>query len=160
MKTHLFALILLMFTIAVAADRNSVATHAAKPFESRATGYSAVYPIIKVYFVSDMFSAEQRRALWDAMQNWTSSRRTAGAKITFVDLGETNGLIDCHSCLTVIREEIFTSNRKWRSSFNRLRQDHTGRTVSAWIGLDRTASSTAALRELMLKALERGLGAA
>ena len=149
-----------MFTIALAAERDSVVTHAADPVEPPAIVYSAVDPIIKVYFVSDMFSAEQRKALWDAMQNWTSSRRTAGAKITFLDLGETKGLIDCHSCLTVVREEILTSNRKWRSSFNRLRQDHAGRTVSAWIGLDRTASTTAGLRELMLKALERGLGAA
>ncbi|MEK6280384.1 MAG: hypothetical protein AABN95_08540 [Acidobacteriota bacterium] len=113
---------------------------------------------MKVYFVSGMFSAEQRKALWDTMEKWKSSSRASGTRLRFVDLGDTNGLIDCQSCLTVVREEIYTSNPKRRSSFNRLRQDKTGRLISAWIGLDRTAHTTAGLRDLMLKALERGLG--
>ncbi len=159
MKTPALALILLTISIAVGANHNSVATNAADTAEPSSIASLAVDSVIKVYFVSGMFSPDQRKALWDALQNWRASQKTAGAQITFLDFGETNGLIDCHGCLTVVREEIFASNRR-SSSFNRLRQDHTGRLVSAWIGLDRNARTAAGLRDLMLKALERGLGAA
>ena len=159
MKTHAFALILLSFTIAAGVQWNPIGSQASAPVAPPPTAYTEVGTVINVYFVSGMFSAEQRKALWDAMHNWKSSRKSV-AQVTFVDVGETNGVIDCQSCLTVAREEIFTGSRKWRSSFNRLRQDHTGRLVSAWIGLDRTTNTTAGLRELMLKALERGFGAA
>ena len=160
MKTHLFASLLLMFTIAVAFHCNTVVAHAARLVETPAPVSRVADSIIKVYFVSGMFSAEQRKALWDAMKYWKSSRKVAGVEIRFIDLGETSGLIDCQGCLTVVREQIYTSNPKRRSSFNRLRQDHTGRLISAWIGLDQSISTTAGLRDLMLKALERGLGAA
>ena len=159
MKTPVFALILLMFTVTVASHRHSVLAHAFESVETPVPAPLPVDSIIKVYFVSGMFSAEQRKALWDAMQNWKSPTKTGGTQIRFVDLGETNGLIDCHNCLTVVREENHSSDPKRRSSFNRLRQDHTGRLISAWIGLDLTASTTSGLRDLMLKALKRGLGA-
>ena len=159
MKIPPFSSFLLIFTLAVAFQCDMVEAHVTQLVETRART-SKAESIIKVYFVNGMFSAEQRKALWEAMDDWKSTRKMAGEEIRFVDLGETSGLIDCQDCLTVVRQQIYTRNPKWRSSFNRLRQDHSGRLISAWIGLDATISTTAGLRDLMLKALERGLGAA
>lgn len=158
MKISLFACMLLLLTATVAVDRFHVVARASNPMETPASTYLPADSTIKVYFVSGMFSSDQRKALWDAMEHWQSSRSQRGAEIKFVDHGEASGLIDCQSCLTVVREEVYTQNSRRRSSFNRLRQDETGRLISAWIGLDRGTSTTAGLRDLMLKALERGLG--
>jgi len=125
---------------------------------SRELAYLPVDSTIKVHFVKGMFSSEQRRILWEAIKEWQSPRRRRANEISFVDSGETSGLIDCHGCLTVVREEIFTSKIRRRSSFNALRHDGMGRLASAWIGLDHSTTAPADLRALMLSALEIGLG--
>lgn len=155
-KTLIATLLLLLITATLPVS----ASRAAGSGASNGTS-ETVLPVsssIKVYFVSGMFSAQQRKALWEAMKGWQSLRKVRGAEISFVDFGETGGLIDCQSCLTVVREELFMSKSKKRSSFNTLRHDGTGRWASAWIGLDRNTTTITDLRTLMTRALDLGLG--
>jgi hypothetical protein len=121
------------------------------------TARARVDPAMKVYFVRGMFSPIQRQAVWEAIQQWQSVKQPRGV-ISFVDAGETGGLIDCQGCLTVVRENRYTNRSQRRSSFNPLRHDDLGRLASAWIGLDCDNETGSRLRESVQKALQTGLG--
>jgi hypothetical protein len=157
MKT-LTSTLILLFGISAAFVHTSSALARGAKTETHGTAYFPVDSTIKVYFVTGMFSPQQRSALWATLENWKSTRSKRANETKFVDYGETSGLIDCHGCLTIVREAVHTNNSAIGSSFNRLRQDEGGRLISAWIGIDQGTVATAKLRDLLTKALERGLG--
>ncbi|HEV7746615.1 MAG TPA: hypothetical protein VGO56_16590 [Pyrinomonadaceae bacterium] len=112
--------------------------------------------LVNVYFVRDMFSAGERQTLQEAMENWTKRSGARDVGISFVFAGETGGLIDCERCLTIARQG-FSANAE-RVALKVLRQDESGRLLSAWIAMEHVAATPATLKNQLLQALERGLG--
>ncbi|HEV7681331.1 MAG TPA: hypothetical protein VGO68_04370 [Pyrinomonadaceae bacterium] len=112
--------------------------------------------LVSVYIVSDVFSAGERRTLLEAMENWPKRPGTRKVAIGFVFAGETGGLIDCENCLTITRQGF--SSKTERVALKVLRQDESGRLLSAWIALERVVASPATLRNQLLQALEGGPG--
>ena len=113
---------------------------------------------VKVYFIREMFTAEQRQSLLSALSTWEGLASKEGLAVSFNDAGETSGLIDCQSCLTVAREKRYQNDRKGRVSLNVMRRTDMGHLSSAWIGIDGSTRDPATLRGLMLEALRNGRG--
>lgn len=87
---------------------------------------------VDVFFIRDLFTTDQRRAVLDTMHYSEAAAQKVGAAVTFNDAGETDGLIDCENCLTIARQGD-ALDRKGRIVFNSLRRNDRGNLVSAWI---------------------------
>jgi hypothetical protein len=157
MKASLFIVVLLLISLVNATRAEQVT---ACPLNFSATSATAYWPsvsLVNVYFVHDVFTSGERQTLWAAIAAWSETARKTGSDITFVDAGETGGLIDCAGCLTITRQGFDINRFRQRVSFNPLRQDQAGRLISAWIGFERAPASRQALSALMHQALGRGL---
>lgn len=151
-------ILILLFSLSAAAHTEKTVTGTARLSASSA---SVVWPegaLINVYFVRDMFSADEKQALQETMESWTKRPEKRSVAISFVFQGESGGLIDCEHCLTIARQGVSTIGHPERVALNVLRQDGSGRLLSAWIAFERVAAGPAALRNQLLQALERGLG--
>jgi hypothetical protein len=113
--------------------------------------------VVRVYFVEHMFTAEEKKLLWGAIETWTQRAKQKSSPVRFVLAGETGGLIDCVGCLTIARQGLATHGTRQRVSFNALRQNNEGRLISAWIGFERAPTTDIELKNLLFQALERGL---
>jgi len=111
--------------------------------------------VVSVYFVRQMFTTAQRQALLEALRAAEATRKKLGLAVTFDYAGETDGLVDCNSCLTVARQDVYTSDRKSRVTLNPLRHNDLGQLISAWMGIDRAADSVVVLSGSMLDTLRR-----
>src|SRR6476620_4271236 len=67
---------------------------------------------VKVYFMRNMFTPEQRETLTAAMNTWSKVAAEAGANVTFSYAGETEKLTQCEACLTVTRREVHKQDRR------------------------------------------------
>jgi len=112
---------------------------------------------VKVYFVTGKFTSEQKQILLEALETWTQERNKKGSGIKLVYSGETRGLIDCHGCLTLARQTVYSNERRRKFSFNSLRQNEMGELISAWVGFDSATSSPEAFKELISQALGNSL---
>lgn len=156
--SSLFIILLLLFpAYGVCAGR--VNDPNVNPKQSSSAGRWPTDTVVSVYFVRNVFTAEERLMLWNAIEAWKVKANKSGLEINFVLAGETGGLIDCVSCLTIARQGLVTEITKQRVSFNPIRQNQTGRLISAWIGVERVSANPHSLNALMYQALERGLGA-
>jgi hypothetical protein len=113
---------------------------------------------VKVYFSRNLFTHEQRAKLFEAMTVWTAAAKTAGADVSFVDAGDSDGLIDCQGCLTVTRSEVYKRDRKHYAFFHPLTRSRDGLLISAWIDLDVATISPKALQGFMAHELGHGMG--
>src|SRR5690242_10286261 len=104
---------------------------------------------VKVYFVRDMFSAEQRDALLGVMRTWTATDAETSSGIRFVYAGENDGPVNCRNCLTVRRREVHKQDKHHYAFFNPMVMDPSGLLVSAWIDLDVGTTSPRALSGFM-----------
>jgi hypothetical protein len=157
MKASLFAVVLLLVLPVNGTRAEPVAARSLNFSGTSATAYWPSVSVVNVYFVHAVFTTGERQTLWEAIAAWTETARKTGSDIRFVDAGETGGLIDCAGCLTITRQGFDINRFRQRVSFNALRQDETGRLISAWIGFERAPASPRALRTLMHQALQRGL---
>jgi len=114
--------------------------------------------IVKVYFVRNMFTPEQRHTMSAAMIEWTEAASKVGANVKFVDAGESDSVTTCRNCLTVTRREVYKHDRKHYSFFYPLRQDERGLLVSAYIDFDFATTSHQALQGFMSHELGHGMG--
>lgn len=73
--------------------------------------------------------------------------------MSFDYAGETDGLVDCNSCLTVARQDGDPNQRKSRVTLNPLRHDDLGQLISAWVGIEGAADSVVVLSGLMFDRL-------
>ena len=112
---------------------------------------------VEVYFLRDLFTAEQRHAVLETMHNSQEAARKVGLAVTFNYAGETDGLIDCENCLTVARQ-TYSHHRKGQTVIHSLRRNYLGNLVSAWIEIDLQTNSQATLRGYVLEALRGGRG--
>jgi hypothetical protein len=131
MKVSLLLVILLLFPLAdvICADRRAVNTFNLKP--PSAGAYWPDDSVVNVYFVRDVFTADERQTLWEALEAWTQKSKQKGVRITFVLAGEVGGLIDCVRCLTIARQGFSADRSTQRVALNALRHDETGRLLSA-----------------------------
>ena len=113
---------------------------------------------VRVYFLRDMFTSEQRAALVDAMATWTEADRETGSGVKFADAGETERRMGCRGCLTVGRRDIYKQDRHHYAFFHPMEQEQGGLLVSAWIDLDFGITKPTALKGFMVHELAHGLG--
>ena len=113
---------------------------------------------VKVYFMRDMFTPEQRDTLLAAMSTWSNAAKDAGANVTFAYAGDTEELSQCDSCLTVTRRDVHKHDKKHYAFFNPLKQDRDGLLVSAWIDFDFATTKPQALLGFMTHELGHSLG--
>jgi hypothetical protein len=113
---------------------------------------------VKVFFLRDAFAPEQRAALLDAMDAWTTARSEIGSGVRFVDAGETEIRENCRSCLTVRRRDVFKQDKHHYAFFYPMVREAGGLLVSAWIDLDFGTTSPTALKGFMVHELAHGLG--
>jgi hypothetical protein len=150
-------LILSLCLFVLAGDRtNGTPVSAADPKPASTMNHWPADALIKVYFVQDTFTDSERKVLEATMESWAAGLRGTEARISFAFAGETRGLIDCERCLTIARAGVSTNIQRQPVTFNTLRQDQTGRLLSAWIAFERSLTSSSGLKTLLLKALEQG----
>jgi hypothetical protein len=113
---------------------------------------------VKVYFTRNLFTPDQRATLFQAMTVWTEAAQKVGADVSFIDAGDSDGLINCHGCLTVTRSEVYKRDRKHYAFFHPLSQSRDGLLISAWIDFDVATISPKALQGFMAHELGHGMG--
>ena len=114
--------------------------------------------VVKVYLVRNMFTAEQRVALMEALKTWTLAGNDVDAGITFSYAGETEGLVNCRSCLTITRREVYKNDGSHYSFFNPLSSEEGRVLLSAWIDLDFATTNPRALQGFVAHELGHGMG--
>jgi hypothetical protein len=112
---------------------------------------------VKVYFVRNMFTAEQSATLLEAMKTWTVSGQEDGSGVKFTYAGETESRMNCRSCLTVGRRDVYKQDKHHYAFFNPM-QEEGQLLVSAWIDLDVGIKEPKALQGFMAHELGHGLG--
>ncbi|MBC8032179.1 MAG: hypothetical protein H7Z16_19000 [Pyrinomonadaceae bacterium] len=153
MKSSLLAILLLLLIPFPAMPAKKLDTGTRKPTVACPMAYWRSDSIVNVHFVRDTFTPEQRQALLDAMVYSEETARKMGLAVTFNYAGETDGLIDCQSCLTVTRQDTYQNHRRGPVTLNALRRNNSGQLISAWIGIDRTRNTSVGLSGLVLEAL-------
>src|SRR5437870_99256 len=113
---------------------------------------------VKVYFVRDTFTSEQRDALLQVMKTWTSTGSETGSGVKFVYAGENDGPVSCRNCLTVRRREVHKQDKHHYAFFNPMVMDKHGVLVAAWIDLDVGTTKPRALSGFMAHEMGHGLG--
>lgn len=112
---------------------------------------------VKVYFLRNAFTSEQRAALLEAMAEWTSASREIGSGVRFVEAGETDMRQTCAGCLTIRRADIYNQDKRHYAFFYPMsRVDRL--LVSAWIDFDYGITKPSALKGFMAHELAHGLG--
>jgi hypothetical protein len=112
---------------------------------------------VKVYFIRNMFTLEQRTALLEAMRTWTVAGPEIGSGVKFVDAGETDARQSCRSCLTIRRRDVYKQDKHHYAFFYPMNREND-RLVSAWIDLDFGITKPRALMGFMVHELGHGLG--
>jgi hypothetical protein len=159
MKASLFVLILtLIIPIAVNAEQAGQVCTTNRTAPPTSAYYWPPDTTVKVYFVRNLFTPEQRVRLFEAMTVWTDAAEEVGADIKFVDAGDSDSLINCQGCLTVTRSEVYKRDRKHYAFFYPLSRDRNGLLISAWIDFDVATTSPKALQGYMAHELGHGLG--
>jgi hypothetical protein len=113
---------------------------------------------VKVYLVRNMFTPEQRRAIFEAMDNWTSGAQAMGAGVKFTFGGESDSTAVCAGCLTVTRREVYKYDCEHYASFSPLARNSDGSLFSAWIDLDFATTDPQAVKSFIAHELGHGLG--
>jgi hypothetical protein len=113
---------------------------------------------VKVYFTRNLFTPEQRLRLFEAMTLWTEAAQKVGAAVSFVDAGDSDGIINCQGCLTVSRSDVYKRDRKHYAFFYPLSRDRFGLLISAWIDFDVATTNPKALQGFMAHELGHGMG--
>jgi hypothetical protein len=113
---------------------------------------------VKVYFVRDMFTQEQRQALLRGMASWSESAKRNGLGVTLLYVGDTDGPRSCANCLTVNRREVYKNDRRHYAYFIPVGMNAEGVLRSAWIDIDVATTDPKALQGFMAHELGHGMG--
>lgn len=113
---------------------------------------------VKVYFVRDMFTSEQRDALLKVLTTWTETKSETESGVKFVYAGENDGPVSCKNCLTVRRREVHKEDKHHYAFFNPMVMEKNGTLVSAWIDLDVGTTKPRALTGFMAHEMGHGMG--
>ena len=113
---------------------------------------------VRVYFIRDMFTSEQRKMLIAAMTDWNLAAQRIGAGVSFTDAGETNRRVSCKQCLTIARKDPKVKDNKFYASFYPVDYERNGWLNSAWIEFSPATTDPKALQGYMAHELGHGLG--
>lgn len=113
---------------------------------------------VKVYFTRSMFTSQQSAVLLEAMKTWNMVGEDNGSGVKFIYAGETDSRMNCRSCLTVTRRQVYKQDRHHYAFFNPMQELGGGLLVSAWIDLDVGITEPKALEGFMAHELGHGLG--
>ena len=113
---------------------------------------------VKVYLVRNMFTSDQRAAVLEALKTWTIAANETDAGVKFTYAGETAGLVNCRTCLTVTRRDVFKYDGSHYSFFNPLSSEQGRVLLSAWIDLDFATTDPHALQGFVAHELGHGMG--
>ena len=113
---------------------------------------------VKIYLVRDMFTPEQRRNLFEAMETWTRVARAVGAGVKFTFAGESDGTVNCRGCLSIKRREVNKHYRQYYAFFLPLNYNQDGSLFSGTIDLDFATTDPHALKGFVAHELGHGLG--
>ncbi len=72
---------------------------------------------VKIYLVRGMFTPEQRRTIFEAMETWTGAAQATGAGVRFTFAGESDGTVNCQGCLSIMRREVYKNDREHYAFF-------------------------------------------
>jgi hypothetical protein len=112
---------------------------------------------VKVFFMRNFFTPEQRTAALEAMASWSEASGEIASGVTFVDAGETDTKQTCESCLTIRRKDVLKQDRYHYAFFYPMnRVDRL--LISAWIDLDFGIKKPEALKSFMAHELGHGMG--
>jgi hypothetical protein len=155
--TILLSTLMLSFTIAQA-QRKPDACTANRNAPPASSYHWAIDAEVKVYFVRNMFTSEQRHALLDVLKMWTETKSETGAGVRFVYAGENDGPVSCKNCLTVRRREVHKEDKHHYAFFNPMVMEKNGTLISAWIDLDVGTTKPRALTGFMAHEMGHGMG--
>ncbi len=113
---------------------------------------------VQVYLVRNMFTSEQREAILEALKTWTTAGNETAAGVKFTYAGESAGLVNCRSCLTVTRRDVYKNDGSHYSFFNPLSSEEGRVLLSAWIDLDFATTNPHALEGFVAHELGHGMG--
>jgi hypothetical protein len=112
---------------------------------------------VKVFFMRNAFTPEQRAAALEAMTTWSAESADVTSGVTFVDAGETDSRQTCQGCLTIRRNDVLKQDHHHYAFFYPMnRVDRL--LVSAWIDLDFGIQKPDALKSFLVHELGHGLG--
>jgi hypothetical protein len=113
---------------------------------------------VKVFFIRNMFTEEQRAAMVEAMGEWTNASSAIGSGVKFIDAGEADTRQTCRSCLTIRRRNVYKEDKHHYAFFNPMGMDEGRLLISAWIDLDFGITKPNALKGFLVHELGHGLG--
>jgi hypothetical protein len=113
---------------------------------------------VKVHLMRDMFTPEQRRAIFDVMETWTRAAQANGAGVKFVLAEETDDIVNCQGCLSIMRTQVHKYDRKHYAFFYPLNFNEDDSIFSAWIDFDFATTDPHALKGFATHELGHGLG--
>jgi hypothetical protein len=113
---------------------------------------------VKIYLVRDMFTPDQRRTIFEAMEAWTRAAQSMGAGVKFTLAGESEGTVNCQGCLSIKRREVHKYDRGHYAYFFPLKFNQDGSLSSAWIDLDFATTDPHAVKGFAAHEIGHGLG--
>ncbi len=112
---------------------------------------------IRVFFIREMFTPDQQRAMQEAMSTWTNLGYENGSGVRFTGAGETITRMGCQGCLTIGRRDVYRRDHRYYALFNPI-EGKRGLLFAAWIDFDFGITRSKALKSFMLHELAHGLG--
>ena len=113
---------------------------------------------VRVYFMRDRFTSEQRKTLVAAMKDWNQVAQLIGAGVSFTDAGETDRRVSCKQCLTIDRKNPKVKDKNFYAAFYPVHYERNGWLNSAWIEFDTATTDPKALQGYMAHELGHTLG--
>jgi hypothetical protein len=92
------------------------------------------------------------------MADWSAATKRIGARVTFVDAGDSDRRVSCKQCLTIDRKEARIKDNKFYAVFYPVSYNRQGTLESAWIEFDDATTDPTALQGYMAHELGHGLG--
>lgn len=94
----------------------------------------------------------------EALKTWTTAGRQSGSGVSFTYAGETENLVNCRSCLTLRKREVYKYDGKHYSFFYPMSSEEGRVLLAAWIDLDFATTNPHALQGFIAHELGHGMG--
>jgi hypothetical protein len=113
---------------------------------------------VKVHLMRDMFTPEQRRTISEVMETWTRAAQATGAGVKFILAEESDGIVNCQGCLSIMRTQVHKFDRQHYAFFYPLNFNEDESIFSAWIDFDFAITDPHALKGFATHEFGHGLG--